>query len=317
MKLSNSILPVTVVQASSILFNVDETIDKFEELSIEASRQGAKLAVFPEAFLGGYPYGFDFGARIGYRTDSGRETFLKYYESAIEIPSPHVKRLSLIAKSNKIHLVTGIIERELGTLYCTVLFFSNRGTLMGKHRKIMPTALERLVWGFGDGSTLTVIDTEIGRIGAAICWENYMPAVRMSLYGKGVQLYCAPTADCRDTWLSSMRHIALEGRCFVLSACQHMTLQQVPEPYRTTLGNEKNVLMRGGSCIVDPLGNVLAGPNFDGEILLHAELDMNSIIRGKYDFDVIGHYSRPDLFSLHVNESKQSAVRPISKLEGF
>ncbi len=308
---STDLLPVAVAQAASILFDADRSLNKLADLAADAQRRGAQLMVFPEAFIGGYPYGFDFGARIGYRTAEGREQFRNYHASAIEVPGPKTERLGAIAKSTKLYLVIGVIERAGGTLYCTVLFFDDHGILLGKHRKVMPTALERLVWGFGDGSTLTVVETEIGRIGAAICWENYMPALRLALYAKGIELYCAPTADSRETWLPSMRHVAMEGRCFVLSACQYLTRQDIPESCRSGLEADGDVLMRGGSCIVDPLGDVLAGPHFGGETILHAPLDMNVISRGKYDFDVTGHYARPDIFGLRVNENVQVPVRSV------
>jgi nitrilase len=197
----------------------------------------------------------------------------------------------------------GVIERELGTCYCTVLFFGPDGRLLGKHRKLMPTALERMIWGFGDGSTLTAVDSPYGRIGSVICWENYMPMLRMAMYSKNIALYCAPTADDRDTWISSMQHVALEGRCFVLTACQFIRKKDFPDTVRVSLGDSPDsVLMRGGSAIVSPLGKVLAGPHFEGETILTATLDLGEIGRGKFDFDVVGHYSRPDVFQLNVNE---------------
>jgi nitrilase len=206
-------------------------------------------------------------------------------------------------------LVVGVIERELGTCYCTVLFFGPDGALLGKHRKLMPTALERMIWGFGDGSTLTAVDSPWGRIGSVICWENYMPMLRMAMYAKNVALYCAPTADDRDTWLPSMRHVALEGRCFVLTACQFLRKRDFPASVRVSLGDSPDaVLMRGGSAIVSPLGKVLAGPDFDGETILTADLDLGEIGRGKFDFDVAGHYARPDVFTLLVNEAPMKAV---------
>jgi nitrilase len=190
-----------------------------------------------------------------------------------------------------------------------VLFFGPDGSLLGKHRKLMPTALERMIWGFGDGSTLTVVDTPWGRIGSVICWENYMPMLRMAMYAKGVSLYCAPTADDRDTWLPSMQHVALEGRCFVLTACQFIRRRDFPDSVRVSLGDgPEAILMRGGSAIVSPFGRVLAGPDFSGETILTADLDLREIGRGKFDFDVAGHYSRPDVFKLVVNESP---TRPV------
>ena len=158
-----------------------------------------------------------------------------------------------------------MIERDGGTLYCSVLFFAPDGALMGKHRKLMPTAAERLVWGFGDGSTMPVFETPIGRLGAVICWENYMPLLRMHMYAQGIQIYCAPTADDRETWLSTLRHIALEGRCFVLGCNQFARRSDYPADYPAIQGNDPAAVMsRGGSCIIDPLGRVLAGPDFDG-----------------------------------------------------
>ena len=173
----------------------------------------------------------------------------------------------------------------------------------------MPTALERLVWGFGDGSTLQAVDTPYGKLGAVICWENYMPALRMAMYQQRIALYCAPTADDRDSWASTMQHIALEGRCFVLSACQHLRRSQFPADMNNRLPEApETVLMRGGSMIIDPMGKVLAGPVFNEDALLTAELDMSVIPMAQMDFDAVGHYARPDVFSLHVNTSAQRAV---------
>jgi nitrilase len=249
-----------------------------------------------------YPVGLDFGARIGSRTPEGREDFRRYYESGVEVPGPACDFLGKAAQEARVFLVIGVIERDGGTLYCTVLFFSPDGRLMGKHRKLMPTAMERLVWGFGDGSTLPVFDTPLGKIGSVICWENYMPMLRMHMYAQKIQLYCAPTADSRDTWLPSMRHIALEGRCFVLSSCQYLTRADCPKDYAAIQGDDPaTILMRGGSCIISPLGQVLAGPGFEGPAILAADLDLGEIPKGKYDFDVVGHYSRPDIFRLYVN----------------
>jgi nitrilase len=248
----------------------------------------------------------DFGAVVGARSDEGREVFRLYWESSVDVPGPEVTALTAMARDHKVHLVIGIIERDGGTLYCTVLFFSPNGFL-GKHRKLMPTGSERLVWGFGDGATLPVFDTPLGRLGAVICWENYMPLMRMAMYSKGIQLYCAPTADTRDSWFASVRHIAVEGRCFVLSSNQFVRAKDYPEEFRPS-DNPEDIVSRGGSCIVDPFGNFLVEPNFEGEDILMADLDMDEIARGKYDFDVVGHYARPDVFQLHVNERAAAAV---------
>ncbi len=299
-----------VVQASPVPFNREATLDKVATLAAEAAERGAELAVFPEAFVSAYPKGLDFGARVGLRTEQGRDEFRRYYDSAVDIPGPAINRLASIAGKNALYLVIGVIERERGTLYCTSLTFSAQGRYLGKHRKLMPTALERLIWGFGDGSTLPVYDTPLGKIGSVICWENYMPAMRLAMYSKGIQLYCAPTADPRDEWVVSMQHIAQEGRCFVLSCNQYTTRADFPEDYDPIQGQDPStVISRGGSCIVAPNGKIIAGPNFAGEGILVAALDMGEIVRGKYDFDVVGHYARPDVFQLTVNEAPQTPVQ--------
>jgi nitrilase len=298
-----------VVQTASVAFDATRTVEKLGDLAAKAASGGAKLVVFPEAFVGGYPKGLDFGARIGSRTAAGRDAFRVYYDGAIDVPGTHVTRIGEIAAGNAVHIVTGVIERDHGTLYCTALFFAPDGTLLGKHRKLMPTAAERLVWGFGDGSTLPAFDTPHGRLGAVICWENYMPMLRMAMYAKGVSLYCAPTADDRETWGATMRHIALEGRCFVFSACQFTRRSDYPADYPID-GDPapETVLMRGGSCIIGPLGQMLAERVFDQDAILTAEIDPGEVARGKYDFDVTGHYARPDVFRLMVNEKAQPVV---------
>ena len=304
-----TMVKASVVQAASVGFDLERSLQKVAELSADAAREESQLVLFPEAFLSGYPKGLDFGARVGMRSPEGRDDFRRYFDSAVDVPGPAVDQLSKIARTNKIYLIIGIIERDGGTLYCTVLFFDNKGKFLGKHRKLMPTAMERLIWGFGDGSTLPVFDTPLGKLGSVICWENYMPLLRMAMYNKGVQIYCAPTADGRDTWASSMQHVALEGRCFVLSCNQFSKRGDFPADYAAIQGDDPDtVLSRGGSLIVNPMGEILAGPNFDGECILTAELDMHDITRGKFDFDVSGHYARPDVFSMRVNQKPMPAV---------
>jgi nitrilase len=300
---------VAVVQAGSYVFDTKRTMESLERFCEQAADRGARLAVFPEAFLGGYPKGIDFGARVGSRSAEGRDAFHSYWNAAIEIPGPEISKLGEIAKSHRLNLVTGLIERAGGTLYCSVAFVGPDGSLQGIHRKLMPTAMERLVWGCGDGSTMPAIKTDFGILGAAICWENYMPLFRMAMYGKGVSIWCAPTVDDRESWQSTMRHIAVEGRCFVLCACQYLLRSQCPENYHAIQGNAPDtVLIKGGSVIVSPLGEVLAGPIRDAEGLLTAELDMDDVARGKYDLDVVGHYARPDVFRLVVDEAAKIPV---------
>jgi len=299
---------VAVVQAAPVVFDCAATLAKVQKLATDAAAEGAGLVLFPEAFIAGYPRGISFGTVIGDRTPEGRDHFRRYWESSIDIPGPAVDQLVVLAAKLGIYLVVGVIEREGGTLYCTAVFVSPDGYL-GKHRKVMPTAAERLVWGYGDASTLPVFDTPFGRLGAVICWENYMPLLRMAMYSKGIQIYCIPTADGRETWLSTVRHIAMEGRCFVLSANQFTRLADFPADIDNELASKPDdIVCFGGSCIVGPMGNVLAGPHFDGETILYADLDLAEVTRGKYDFDVVGHYARPDLFHLEVNEQPQTAV---------
>jgi len=300
---------VAVVQAGAVPFDTEACVDKAVRLIGDAAATGAKVILFPEAFIAGYRKGLNYGLVVGARDAAGREEFRLYLDAAIDIPGPQTERLGEAAAAHGSYVVMGVVERELGTCYCTVLFFAPDGGLLGKHRKLMPTALERMIWGFGDGSTLTVVDSPYGRIGSVICWENYMPMLRMAMYSKDVALYCAPTVDDRDTWLASMQHVALEGRCFVLTACQFIRKKDFPDTVRVSLGDSPDaILIRGGSAIISPLGKVLAGPHFDGETILSARLDLNDIGRGKFDFDVVGHYSRPDVFQLIVNEAP---TRPV------
>lgn len=282
-------ITAAVVQAGPVPFDTCRSLEKALEFIEVAATRSAELIVLPEAFLSGYPKGADFGARIGMRSPEGRTLFRRYYESAIDVPGAETERLGAACRDRVVNLVIGVIERGGGTLYCTALFFDSDGLLRGKHRKVMPTAMERLIWGFGDGSTLQVHNLPVGKVGAAICWENYMPLLRAHLYQQGIQLYCAPTLDDRDSWIPTMRHIAYEGRCFVLSACQYIRLD--PE-----------TVIRGGSVIVNPFGEILAGPNYAGECVLTAELDLGKIVEGKFDLDVAGHYARPDIFKLTVCE---------------
>jgi len=297
-----------VVQAGSVLFDTQRSLDKLADLTADAARQGAKLVVFPEAFIGGYPKGLDFGARLGMRSAEGRDDFRRYFDGAIAADGPEAARIAAAARANAVTLVAGVIERCGGTLYCTTLTYDANGEYLGKHRKLMPTALERLVWGFGDGSTLPVFDTPLGKLGSVICWENYMPLLRTAMYAKGIELYCAPTVDDRESWLPTMRMIAMEGRCFVLSACQYLMPGDYPEPYAHHLGGKNEAVIRGGSCIIGPLGDVLVPPSFDGERIAVAEIDPGQIARGKYDLDVVGHYARPDIFQLIVDERKKDPV---------
>ncbi|NIF87813.1 carbon-nitrogen hydrolase family protein [Burkholderia sp. Cy-637] len=300
-----------VVQAASVPFEPMQSAEKAAALIREAAREGATLAVFPEAFLGGYPKGASFGTLVGKRTDGGRAHFLHYMNGAVTLDGPELALLAEAATETGVHVVVGVIERSGRTLYCTAVTLAPGKGVVGHHRKLMPTGQERIIWGFGDGSTIAPVDTPLGRLGSVICWENYMPALRQAMYAQGTEIYCAPTADDRASWAPSMIHIALEGRVHVLSACQAIRLDAYPAFFRDDFhleAGEADYIMHGGSMIVDPLGKVLAGPVFDTETILYAEIDTGVGRASNLDFDVVGHYSRPDIFHLSVNTARMPPV---------
>lgn len=297
---------VAVVQASPILFNLTETLTKMELLVTETSKTKPDLILFPEAFIPAYPRGLTFGTVVGSRAEEGRDMWLKYWENCPTVPGPEITRIGKMAKRAKAYIVVGIVERgDTGTLYCTMLYFSPLGELIGKHRKLKPTAAERIIWGEGGGDDIEVFSTPFGRIGGLICWENYMPLARTALYQQGIEFYLAPTADHRDSWQATMQHIACEGRCYVLGCNQFVTKADYPADLPgENMSAFPEIMTRGGSVIVDPLGNVVAGPLWGKEGILYAELDRNMIAKGKMDFDATGHYDRPDVFTLTRKASK-------------
>ncbi|MDC0763978.1 carbon-nitrogen hydrolase family protein [Brevibacillus sp. AG] len=306
---------VAVVQAASVIMDCDGSTEKAVSLTLEAGEKGAKIVVFPEAFIPAYPRGLTFGTKVGSRSPEGRKDWFRYWDNSIVVPSEETDKLGEAARKAGVYLVIGVIERDNensgGTLYCSVLFFGPDGELLGVHRKLKPTASERLIWGEGDGSTLPVFDTPYGKIGALICWENYMPLARAAMYAKGVQIYIAPTADARDAWQATIRHIALEGRCFVLSSNQYVTKDMYPTDLACydDLASSPDEMSRGGSAIVGPLGDYIVEPVFGREEILYADLDIRDIAYSQFDFDVVGHYSRPDVFTLLVNEEKKENVK--------
>jgi nitrilase len=287
-------IKVAVAQVGSRLFDTALTLRRVEVLCRQAANANVRLLVMPEALLGGYPKGMSFGATVGNRTDEGREYFRRYSLSAIQCPGPETELLANWSRELNLHIVIGIVERDRSTLYCSSLIFSPEQGLLSKHRKLIPTGSERLIWGMGDSSTMQVVDTELGRIGVAICWENYMPLYRQHLYEHGIQVWCAPTVDDREIWQASMRHIAYEGRCFVLSSCQYLTKEDWPEDLRGAGGT-----IEGRSVVISPRGEVLTQP-LSGEGLVVANVDLDEVQRGKFDLDVAGHYNRADIFSLQV-----------------
>lgn len=281
-----------------------ETVLGFEQ---QIAASGAALVVMPEALLGGYPKGEIFGTHLGYRLPEGREVFARYYANSVDLDGPEVAEMAGLSARTGATLVFGVIERAGSSLYCTALFVDPKAGLIGKHRKLMPTGTERLVWAQGDGSTMPVLPSAAGKIGAAICWENHMPLFRTAMYSKGLEIWCAPTVDERDIWRATMRHIAHEGRCFLISACQ-------VQPSPAELGIKRDgwpddrPLINGGSMIVGPLGDVLAGPKEGGVGLLTAEIDTGDLMRARYDFDVVGHYARPDIFTLTIDERPKPGI---------
>lgn len=296
---------VACVQATPVIFDKAKTLAKAELLIQEAAKENVKLLVFPESFIPAYPAGLGFGTVVGSRTEAGRDQFKEYWENSVEVPGKETNTLAALAKEHEMYIMMGVTERDLvsKTLYCTMLYFNPEGQLMGKHRKLKPTAAERLVWGEGDGSTLVSFDTAIGKLGGLICWENYMPSARMAMYKKGIEIYLAPTADARDTWTASMIHIACEGRCYVIGCNQYFTKSDYPKHLQNELAADRpEVLSRGGSIIVSPLGKILAGPLYNAEGMLTADVDLDEIIRSKMDFDVAGHYNREDVFILNIKD---------------
>ena len=302
---------VALVQASPFLFNREKTLEKALHYIKQAGQEEADVVIFPETFIPGYPRGLSFGFLVGSRSQSGREDYLRYYNSAVPVPGEETEKLAEAAGANEVYVVMGVTEQgerqsdalKDHTLYCSLLYFGPEGEYLGKHQKLKPTGSERLIWGEGDGRTLTTVQTPYGVLGGLICWENYMPLARMAMFQSGVTLYAAPTADARESWQATIRHIAMEGRCFVLACNQFMTKDLYPEDlhYNHELADQPEIICPGGTAIVDPMGEYVAGPVYNREEMLVAELDMDQVIKGKMDFDVSGHYHRPDVFDLRVH----------------
>lgn len=295
---------VCLVQDSPVFFDKAKTLEKMETIITVNAEKGCDLIVFPESFIPGYPRGFSFGAVIGSRTDEGKRLFTKYHKNSISLKGPEMDQLVKIAKQNNVYLCVGITEKQEtnGSLFCSMVYISPENGLLGVHRKIKPTGTERLIWAEADGKSLTTYDTKIGKLGGLICWENYMPLARMSMYRKGVEIYIAPTADSRKEWTSTMKHIALEGRCFVLGCNQYYTKSMYPEEYRREAEHEEEKMCEGGSIIVSPKGQIIAGPLFGESGVLIANLDLDEVQDSKLDFDVVGHYARNDIFKLEIQD---------------
>jgi nitrilase len=302
------------IQAAPVFMNREATLEKTCRLVEEAADSGARLMLLPETFIPGYPVWL-WASSNGGHPDLEGESFARLYANAVDVPGPTTARLGRAARSAKAVVAIGVTERDTsysqGTLYNTLLVFDQDGELIGRHRKLMPTYKERTVWGQGDGSTLSVRDTSVGRIGGLICWENLMPLARYALYAQGEQIHLAPTADTGNAWQPTLRHIAYEGRIFVIASCQVLSREQLgDDPAVAAFPADAGWIMRGGSAIVAPGGDCdyLAGPLYDQEGMLRASIDLGQVVRAKHSLDVAGHYARPDVFELRINRGSPQPV---------
>jgi nitrilase len=298
------------VQAEPVVLDQRKTLDKLEALAGEAARDGAELVVFPETFVPAYPSSSWAKFLAGWGDARAKAAFAMLAREAVEVEGEGGARLAAIAQALGIWLVAGVTEIEPerpGTLYNTLLTYSPEGTLALKHRKLMPTNHERLVWGQGDGGGLRAIETPLGRLGGLICWENYMPLARFALYESGVEIYIASTADDGERWQSTMVHVALESRSYVISACHLQQGSSYPDDF--PLKDEiaaAGWIGRGGSAILAPDGSYLAGPLWEEEGILHATLEPQRLLEERQRFDPVGHYNRPDVFQLTVREPPEA-----------
>jgi nitrilase len=299
-----TVTTVAVVQAAPVFLDRDATVEKTCALVKEAGANGASLVLFPETFVPAYP---DWVWRLPAWGD-GRFMRRMYAES-VAVPGPATERLGEAAREASAYVAVGVNEIDGGTIYNTLLYFAPDGALVGRHRKLMPTGGERTVWGYGDGSTLDVVRTPFGVVGGLICWENYMPLARAAMYARGVEIYLAPTWDNNPTWIATLQHIAKEGRCYVLSVSPVLRGSDVPDELRgDTYGGADDWMSRGFGTIVAPDGQIIAGPTAETETIVYGEVDRADVARQRQLFDPVGHYSRPDVFSLQVNVRAQRSV---------
>ena len=294
------------VQVEPAILDRAGTLDRLEERTAEAAAAGAGLVVFPETFVPAYPSSIWAKALAGWAEPGAEEAFALLHRESLELPGPDADRVGAIAREHAVWLVVGVNEldpRRPGTLYNSLLYYSPQGELALHHRKLVPTNHERLVWGQGDGRGLRAIETELGRIGGLICWENYMPLARFSLYESGLEIYIASTADDGDAWQATLVHLARESRAFVIAPCHFQRASSYPAdfPLRALLEG-RDLLGRGGSAILAPDGSYLAGPLYDEEGILYAELEPDLLLRSRQRFDPAGHYNRPDVFQLNVRD---------------
>jgi nitrilase len=292
---------VAAVQVAPAFLDRDATTEQAVSLIHQAAAGGARLIAFPEAFVPAYP---DWAWRSSPGSELAARWHERLFDQAVTVPGPTVDRLAEAARETGAYVAMGINERDHGTLYNTVLWFDPDGQIALKHRKVMPTGAERLVWGMGDGSTVTVLDTPIGRLGGLICWENYMPLARYALYAQGIDIHVAPTWDNSDMWVPTLRHIAKEGRCHVVGVNFCLRGSDVPadlEGRDDLYGGDDDWLARGNSCVISPEGEILAGPLIGEEGIVSVEIDVAAARTSRRLFDPIGHYARPDIFRLDVD----------------
>jgi nitrilase len=288
---------VACAQVEPVVFDRDATLDKLESVAAEVAARGAQLVLFPETFVPVYPSS-RWAHALAVSGQGGKELWARLARASVTVPSAETDRIGAIAKQHALVLAVGVNELDRGTLYNTLLVFTPDGELALRHRKLIPTNHERMVWGLGDGSGLETIDTGLGRVGGLICWENFMPLARAALYESGLDIYLAPTADDSESWHDSVRHIAREARAFVLSCCVYQRASSYPDD--VPIADGPDLLGRGGSAIVGPDGEYLAGPLWDEEGILFADLDPDLLFAERQRFDAAGHYSRPDVLHLEV-----------------
>jgi nitrilase len=307
------LIRAAAVQAEPVVLDREGTVKKACTLINEASANGARLIVFPETFIPTYPDVFAWGSGLSkFDTPPAKQAWARLWRNSVEIPGPTTHVLCQAARRAQAYVVMGLNERTAQThsLYNTILFIGPDGELIGKHRKLVPTNHERMVWDVGDGSTLKVFDTQVGKLGGLICWENWMPLARYALYAQGEQIHLAPTADDSELALVNARNTAAEGRVFVISVCMILRKSSYPADFvlNPELIDAPEFLESGGSAIIGPDGSVIAGPLFKEEGILYADLDLNRVVEEHQLLDVVGHYARPDVLALHFNPSPQNAL---------
>ena len=306
-KKDKGVIKIATVQAAPVFLNKEKTVEKACKLILQAGKKGAKLVVFPEAFVSAYPDWIWIVPNS--KAKILNDLYSELVQNSLTIPDKLTAKLCNAARRAKINVAIGVNEKNTessdASLFNTLLFIDDKGKIAGKHRKLIPTGGERLVWAYGDGNTLDVFDSSIGKIGALICWENLMPLARQAMYYGGAQILVSPTWDKSEKWLQSIRHIAREGGIFVISSCMAIRMKDIPDHYefKKLYPEGREWVNTGNSCIVNPNGDIIAGPVEKKEEILYAEINLNDIIKAKRMFDAAGHYSRPDVFSFKVNKN--------------